>query len=66
LKLFVNGVQAGSLTSSGSIVTSTGSLRIGGNSIWAEWFRGLVDDVRIYSRALSAQEIQADMARPAP
>ena len=28
---------------------------------WDEWFRGLIDDVRIYNRALSAAEIQTDM-----
>jgi concanavalin A-like lectin/glucanase superfamily protein len=46
------------------ITTSGGALRIGGNSIRGEYFRGLIDDVRIYNRALSAAEIQADMATP--
>ena len=45
----------------GSIATSTGALRIGGNTIWPEWFAGLIDEVRIYNRALSTTEIQADM-----
>ena len=40
---------------------STGALRIGGNATWGEWFGGLIDDVRIYRRALSAAEIQTDM-----
>jgi Concanavalin A-like lectin/glucanases superfamily len=40
---------------------STGPLRIGGNSIWTEWFNGLIDNVRVYNRALSATEIQTDM-----
>ena len=44
---------------------STGALRIGGNGTWSdEWFAGLIDEVRVYNRALSASEIQADMARP--
>ena len=34
-------------------------MKIGGNSIWGEWFSGLIDEVRIYNRALSAAEIQA-------
>ena len=49
----------------GPIQVSTGALRIGGNNIWNdEWFAGLLDELRVYNRALSATEIQADMARP--
>ena len=36
----------------------------GGNSVWGEHFRGLIDEVRIYDRALAAAEIQTDMATP--
>src|SRR4029078_9509997 len=44
-----------------TITTSTGVLRIGGNGIWPEWFAGLIDEVRIYNRALTAGEIQRDL-----
>jgi hypothetical protein len=64
LRLYVNGVQAGSQTVSGSITSSTQPLRIGGNSVWGEYFSGLIDEVRIYNRALSGTEIQADMSTP--
>ena len=64
LVLFVNGTQASQLLVSGSILASTGALRIGGNTIWGEWFEGQIDEVRVYNRALSASEIQADMNRP--
>jgi Domain of unknown function (DUF4082)/Concanavalin A-like lectin/glucanases superfamily/Fibronectin type III domain/Bacterial Ig domain/Viral BACON domain len=65
LRLYVNGVQAASKAVTGAIRTSTGALRIGGNSTWNdEWFAGLIDEVRVYKRALSATEIQADMNRP--
>jgi hypothetical protein len=64
LVLFVNGVQAFSRAVSGGIVVSAGALRIGGNSVWTEWFNGLIDDVRVYSRTLTAAEISADMATP--
>jgi PKD repeat protein len=64
LRLFVNGVEVSSRALGGTLRTSTGVLRIGGNSVWAEWFRGLIDEVRLYNRALTAGEIQADMARP--
>jgi hypothetical protein len=63
LRLFVNGVEVDSRQAASAIMTSSGALRIGGNSR-EEYFRGLIDDVRIYNRALSAAEIRADMNRP--
>jgi Concanavalin A-like lectin/glucanases superfamily/Fibronectin type III domain/Viral BACON domain len=64
LRLYVNGVQAASRAITGSIRASTGALRIGGNGTWNdEWFSGLIDEVRLYNRALSAAEIQADMTK---
>jgi hypothetical protein len=35
-----------------------------GNSVWGERFSGLIDEVRVYERALSAAEIQADRDKP--
>jgi hypothetical protein len=64
LRLYVNGVQVGALAQTGNMVTSTRALRIGGNTVWGEYFNGLIDDVRIYNRALSAAEIQTDMTTP--
>ena len=64
LALYVNGVQAAQLLIAGSITTSTSPLRIGGNTIWGEWFNGLIDEVRVYNRALTATDIQTDMNRP--
>jgi hypothetical protein len=66
LRVFINGAQAGSTAATGSIAASTGALRIGGNAVWGEYFNGLLDEVRIYNRALSAAEIQADMNTPVP
>ena len=64
LRLYVNGVVVTSLAVSGPIARSTNPLRIGGNSIWGEWFSGLIDEVRIYNRALTAAEIRSDMTTP--
>jgi hypothetical protein len=61
LALYVNGVLASSKPLVGSMAASTGPLRIGGNSIWGEWFAGLIDDVRVYNRALTSAQIQSDM-----
>jgi hypothetical protein len=65
LRLYVNGVQAATRAVTGAIKVSTGVLRIGGNGTWNdEWFSGLIDEVRLYNRALTAAEIQTDMAAP--
>ena len=64
LRLFVNGAQAASLAVGGNMTTTTGPLKIGGNAVWGEWFKGLIDEVRVYAKTLTAAEIQADMNRP--
>jgi hypothetical protein len=64
LRVYVNGVQVASAVFTGSIATSNGVLRFGGNNIWGEYFRGLIDEVRIYNRALAPAEIQADVNTP--
>jgi len=64
LRIFVNGTQVASKAQTGAIATSTGALRIGGNSVWSEFFQGRIDEVRIHNRALTQAEIQADMNAP--
>jgi hypothetical protein len=66
LRLYVNGTQVASRTTSGSLTTGTGPLRMGGNSFRSEWFDGRIDEVRVYRRALPQSEIAADMNRAAP
>jgi len=63
-RLYINGTQAASQAQTGAIATSTKSLQIGGDSIYGQFFQGTIDEVRIYNRALSASEIQADMNVP--
>src|SRR5439155_25828823 len=38
-----------------------GVLRIGGDSLWGDYFNGLINEVRIYNNALTAAQVQADM-----
>jgi hypothetical protein len=66
VKLYVNGVLVRSAAVVGAIPVTTGALRLGGNSIWGERFAGLMDDVRIYNRALTAAQVQTDMATAVP
>ena len=64
LRLYVDGVQVGTKNLSGAMPNSSGPLQIGGNKVWSEWFQGQIDDLRIYNRALSAAEVQADRSTP--
>jgi hypothetical protein len=65
LRLYQNGVLAGSGQQRGLIPKSRGVLSIGSNAIWGESFRGYIDEVRVYNRALSPLEINVDRRRPA-
>jgi hypothetical protein len=64
LRLYVNGSEVANSSVSGPIQVSDGVLRIGGNSSWGDFFKGRIDEVRIYNRALTVNEIQADMNTP--
>jgi hypothetical protein len=64
VRLYRDGTQIASANRTGTINTSTGALRLGGNSIWGEWFAGRLDDVRIYNSALTPTQIQTDMTTP--
>jgi hypothetical protein len=66
MRMFVNGTQVSTRALSAAAAVSTGALRIGGNSVWGEYFKGLIDEVRIYNRALTATEIQTDMNTAIP
>jgi hypothetical protein len=65
LRVYVNGEQTAETTTAASIATMPTALRIGGNTVWdGDWFYGLIDEVRIYNRALSPGELEADMVQP--
>ncbi|MFI7639188.1 LamG-like jellyroll fold domain-containing protein [Nonomuraea sp. NPDC049400] len=64
LRLYTNGTQVASKAVTGGIRGDAQPLRIGGSSLWGEYFNGLIDDVRVYNRALTAAEIQNDMNAP--
>lgn len=56
--LYRDGTQVASLAASGSMTNAAGTTGIGGRNTLDMWyFPGLIDDVRVYSRALSAPEI---------
>ena len=64
-RLFVNGSEVGNRAQSGALEISANPLRIGGNTVWAgQSFQGLIDEVRLYDRALSQAEIAAVSQEP--
>ncbi len=59
LQVYFNGEALDSVAITGSLIMNNHPLNIGRNtSPQGEFMNGLIDDVRIYSRALSAQEVQ--------
>ena len=58
-KFYLNGVPDGSNAETCSVTnTNSRKTRIGANTVGAEVFPGSIDDVRVYNRVLSAQEIK--------
>ena len=61
LKLFVNGNLVNTLNQSGTLQTGNDPLRFGrrgGGGIYDQWFNGTIDDIGIWSRALTPCEVK--------
>jgi len=65
LTLYRNGVAVASQPASGALSPTTETLQIGASQ-YGEYFAGLIDEVRIYSRAQTATEIQASYQQESP
>ena len=64
-RVYINGVQVASRAQTGAVTVSAKPLRTRGNTSWPnEWFGGRIDEVQVYSRALSLAEIQEAMTIP--
>src|SRR6185295_20132663 len=62
-RIYINGNLVASRAQTGAIGVGNGSLRIGGDTIFTnEFYQGLIDEVRVYNRALTAAEIGLDMS----
>ena len=64
LRLYVNGVLKKSQVVETPSSASPGPLTIGCGALGAQHFKGRIDEVRIYNRALNLGEVQADQATP--
>lgn len=59
MRIYINGVLEGQTVSTVSIPTFTDPMRIGRRSdANSEWYRGTIDEVAIYGRAISSTDIQ--------
>ena len=57
INLYVNGVPDNSVLQSGAIDTNDMPLSVGRSGFGSNYFNGTIDDVRIYNRSLTAEEI---------
>jgi glucose/arabinose dehydrogenase/PKD repeat protein len=64
IRRYVNGRLAGTRAASGRIAGGSYRLRFGGNAVWKQWFKGRLDEVRVYDSALTPDQIQVDMRTP--
>ena len=66
LRFYANGILVATNPVTGSYEVNAGLLWIGGNAIYGEHFPGKLDELRVYDKALTQAEIQADMVTPLP
>jgi hypothetical protein len=59
MRVYTDGVQTGSVAETRAITTATSPVHIGAHGTGGEAAKGLVQDARIYNRALSPGEIMA-------
>ena len=59
--LYVNGTQVATRDVGGTLSASIGVLHVGGNSLAGEFFKGQIDEVRIYNQAQAQSRITGDM-----
>ena len=60
-RLYLNGAMVDSVAHTGTITSSTNALTLGSDPFYGQFFNGLIDEVRIYNKALTAAQIQSDM-----
>ena len=65
IRLYINGVEEASLSSSTSIVANSDNLGVGATLPGSDYFNGRLDDLYIFHRALSAGEVTTLATIPA-
>ena len=62
LKIYLNGTQVGIVGKTGTLATTHGTLYLGGDAAFGQYFTGRMDEVRVYNIALTQAQIAVDMA----
>ena len=66
-RIVINGVESGSTSYTETLRTNSDPLHIGGDQLYAgRYFDGLIDEVKVYRRALSTSEINSYYTNPNP
>jgi len=60
--IYLDGSISGTATE--TLSTNSGKIRIGSREFSSSYYQGLLDQVRIYNRSLTQEEIQSDMNTP--
>ena len=66
LRLYVDGGEVSRRAITGTIRRTSSPLWIGGNHPYGEYFSGVIDEVRIFNRALSPPALHDEMSMPIP
>ena len=61
MRLYQDGVLVGSVAKTGSIDQGTAAINMGRNPVGGQYISGAIDEVKVYNRALSQNEIQTEM-----
>jgi hypothetical protein len=64
MRFYVNSVLVATRPQSGAIAAVPGLLSIGGDAANGQYWTGLIDEVRIYNRVISQDQIHTDMSKP--
>jgi hypothetical protein len=59
VRIYVNGVERGSSALTGTILSYNQPLYVGAHGMPGEFAKGVIDEVRIYSQALTSPQVQA-------
>jgi chitodextrinase len=66
LRLYVDAIEVARTDVTGFMQPSDGFVRMGGNKVFGEFYAGLMDEVRLFGRALSPAEIREEMDSAQP
>ena len=64
MRLYVDGELTDTTAAPEGVEPSAGDLSIGCETEYKDHFKGLIDEVRVYDRALGAGEVAADESAP--